>query len=610
MNTVMVQPTKGHIKEALHHMAKGIEGLDDTYKQAMERIKDQGKPTRELANRILGWIIHAKGPLSTTELQHALAVRFRTESLDTDYIPSVHVLRSVCAGLVTVDEKSGIVRLAHYTTQEYLERTQIQWFPNAETEITTTCVTYLSFSVFETGFCQSDAEFEKRLRSNPLYDYAAHNWGHHARKALTLPQKVVDFLECEAKVEASIQALMAIQPHSSYSKPFPRRMTGLHLAAYFGVAGAVEALLHKGVEIDAKNSDNQTPLWWAALNGHEAVVKLLLITGKVDVDPKDWCGQTPLSQAAKNGHEAVVKLLLITGKVDVNCKDRDGWTPLSRAAANGYEAAVKQLLANDSINPNSKDNSGWTPLWLALENEHEAVVKLLLAKDSIDPNLPNHRGQTILWWAIEKATSLLYPEDSKNLKLDDNGGWIPFPVKVLNLLLTIGNVDIKSKDAYGQTLLSWAAAMGQGAIVKVLLSKDGIDPASTNNGWRTPLSLAAERGHEPVVKMLLAIHKVDPDCKDKSGRTPLSRAAESGHENIIRLLLATERVNWDAKDSNGRTPLFYAAAYGQQAVVTLLLKKGSNADLKDNASRTPLSWAAANGHKAVVKLLQSHSNPS
>ena len=62
-------------------------------------------------------------------------------------------------------------------------------------------------------------------------------------------------------------------------------------------------------DAESKDVDGQTPLSWAAGNGYEAIVQLLLEREGVDAESKDSYGQTPLSWAAENGHEAIVKLL-------------------------------------------------------------------------------------------------------------------------------------------------------------------------------------------------------------------------------------------------------------------------------------------------------------
>ncbi|KAH6995460.1 hypothetical protein BKA56DRAFT_509110, partial [Ilyonectria sp. MPI-CAGE-AT-0026] len=329
------------LQAALRQLHAGPEAYRNAYDDAMVRIKRQVTDQEELAMQVLSWITCARRPLTSTELQHALAVEPGEPELDKENLPQVKDMISVCAGLVTVDEQSGIIRLVHYTTQVYFEQTQKQWFPNAEAEITRICVTYLSFKVFENGFCQTDDELEERLWSNPLYQYAARNWFHHAHNIPILSPSVIDFLESKANTEAASQVMMAFKEgpwHSNYSQ-VPRPGTGAHLAAYLGLEEALKILLRGSCFPDLKDSCSRTPLSWAAVKGQEAVVKLLLTDTRADVDSKCESGRTALSYAAENGHNAVVKLLL---------------------AANGN-------------NPDSRDDIGGTPLFWAIQNGHLAV---------------------------------------------------------------------------------------------------------------------------------------------------------------------------------------------------------------------------------------------
>ena len=246
----------------------------------MNRIKGQLADQEGLAKQVLSWIVCAKRPLLTVELQHALVVEVGEPELDEDNnVPQLEDMVSVCVGLVTVDEESGIIRLVHYTAQEFFQWTQAQWSPTAKKDICTICVTYLSFSQFKKGPCGTDEEFEKRLQSNPLYEYAARNWGNHAREASLSTAEVIGFLNSHDLVEAASQALLATKRWSddrNYSQFFPKQMTGIHVAAYFGVVEVVTELIGEGLDIDPRDNWGRTPLSWAAENDRDAVVKLLL----------------------------------------------------------------------------------------------------------------------------------------------------------------------------------------------------------------------------------------------------------------------------------------------------------------------------------------------
>lgn len=187
------------IEVALKSFARGSNAYQQAYHEAMKRIQGQKEGFVKLAFRVLSWITCSKRPLVTLELQHALAITDGALALNLRNLTEIGLIVSVCAGLVTVDEKSDIIRFVHYTTQEYFERTWSTWFPNAQTDITKTYVTYLSFATFETGFSLNEKYFEARLQSNVLYDYATRNWAHRARASSIEGGKLIIYLlESEA----------------------------------------------------------------------------------------------------------------------------------------------------------------------------------------------------------------------------------------------------------------------------------------------------------------------------------------------------------------------------------------------------------------------------
>jgi hypothetical protein len=349
------QTSVRNLRSALDHLPSK---LDDLYDDAMSRIKGQVEESKQLALRTLSWISTALRPLRLDELRHALAVEREDSAVDEESIPSESLITSVTAGLITLDAESGTIRLVHFTAEEYFKKRHT-WFHNAERNIAETCLTYLLFDTFEAGFCLTDKEFEARLQSNVLYDYAARNWGHHARAGSMEDELILDFLGSEAKVSASTQVMMASRSYSGYSQNVPRQMTGVHVAAYFGLREAMMALLKGRYNLDSKDSYGRTPLSLAAENGHEAVVKLLLERG-AELETKDERHQTPLLLAAWCGHEAVVKLLLEKG-AELESKDNNGQTPLSYAAENGQDAVVK-LLLEKGAELEFKDDNGRTPL--------------------------------------------------------------------------------------------------------------------------------------------------------------------------------------------------------------------------------------------------------
>jgi hypothetical protein len=332
----------------------------------MQKIDSRQIDRRDLALKVLSWTMLARRPLTRDELFLALTVEPHERSLDPDNLPDGDIVLSDCAAFIKVDTDTGIVRLAHHTARAYLDQTQDRWFPNAEKEIAVVCITYLSFSVFETGMCRSDEDFAHRLQSHCFYDYATRHWGYHARRGSLLNQQVTDFLSSERLLEASVQAMFAGNPTSSdYSQQFPKHITDLHVSAYFGLDQTIIALFESGRHPNCKDSAGQTPLWWSAKYGQDAATQVLCQKDTIT-----------LNLLIENNDVDLIKTLLGAG-YNVNITDFRKRTPLHNVITFGsVESATDLISAGADLN--AKDMNGVTPLRVAISSKKVEMINTLL----------------------------------------------------------------------------------------------------------------------------------------------------------------------------------------------------------------------------------------
>jgi hypothetical protein len=243
IDSLLDKRTAKDVKVTLAKLTKGPAALDVAYGEALQRIEGQLVGDRELARKALSWITLAKRPLTTAEICCALAVEPDEDKVDPENVLTPGDLVSVCAGLVVVDQESAVIRLVHYTTQEYFTRTENVWNPGSQLHIATTCLTYLSFSTFQSGCCSTDKEFEARLQQNQFLDYAAKHWGSHVKTVET----EVAALACELLQGKSFPCVAQVlwvpnNNYQGYSNAYPVS-TALHYTSQIGLPGIAEKVL-------------------------------------------------------------------------------------------------------------------------------------------------------------------------------------------------------------------------------------------------------------------------------------------------------------------------------------------------------------------------------
>ena len=117
----------------------------------------------------------------------------------------------------------------------------------------------------------------------------------------------------------------------------------LHQAARSGHANLIPSLLEEpDQDVNAANRHGQTPLHYAAWEGHVEVLQLLTDAG-AEVNATNTAGQTPLHLAAWYGKDEAADWLILN-KAPVNATDSGGETPLHHATRNSRLSTCELLL--------------------------------------------------------------------------------------------------------------------------------------------------------------------------------------------------------------------------------------------------------------------------
>ncbi len=181
-----------------------------------------------------------------------------------------------------------------------------------------------------------------------------------------------------ASVPGCRPALELLIAHGGNARSAGPAYTALMAAAGHGDLDAVNGLLDRGADANARTPTGFTALTAAALSGNARVVAVLLDRG---ADPNAVCKlergilQTPAGVAAGMGHAECLRLLMAAG-ADVNVQGGPfEHTPLLGAATTPSKETVQLLLARADVN--AKDWSENTALdWAARRGETD-IVKLL-----------------------------------------------------------------------------------------------------------------------------------------------------------------------------------------------------------------------------------------
>ncbi|XP_051979481.1 85/88 kDa calcium-independent phospholipase A2-like isoform X3 [Xyrauchen texanus] len=240
-------------------------------------------------------------------------------------------------------------------------------------------------------------------------------------------------------------------------------------------------------------------------------------------------GQTPLHLACERGDVACVRELLEECQARTDVKDKNGETPMHCAAKQDSTLIIEALCARLCAGVNEVNVAGETPLHIACRlGRVEAVKGLLVGGARCD--IMGSNGYPI-------HTAMKFSEKS-----------------CAEAILSINPNQLLAEDPlYGGTPLHWAKTA---EMCRLLLDR-GCNLNYLSKTGESPLHILTKRGRFEAAMKLLT-HGADPNIKGQDGNTALHLAMKLDHMNLIKALMVFG-ADVEIHNDLGETPGLIAA---------------------------------------------------
>lgn len=405
------------------------------------------------------------------------------------------------------------------------------------------------------------------------------------------------------------------------------KWSALMIAAHVGDSDSTRLLAQAGASLDTIGNGNDSALMRAASKGHEDVVNVLIEKGaSVDLEKprsqifqgecmfgtdlglmnptkqvKSW---SALMYAASNGFESIVKILIEARAVVNPCVVSESDTPLICAARNGHEGIVRMLISRGAQVNKANDKA----LECALRNRHQDVARILIDKGA---KVNGRNGKDVLSCAAsygcEDILAMLLHSGAAMNECDGSGKTLLMHAAggghehCVRLLLAAGaSVNCRAQKQWNALMVA-ARGGHNGCLVELLKSGADVN-AQTEDGY-TALIIASQEGNATAVQYLLSSGAAtEIICSGLNDRTALIVAASEGFDSIVRLLLQA-KCAIAAKGSDGECALWQATVRRRGDVIKTLLESGASVNVADNKGQTPLMIAAEENYEEGIRIL-------